>query len=67
MKTDIKKMNLLAPKWWNPLFWVVVVLAPVLGIAIGAVYGVFCGMIMGYGKGLSMATRKMDKFLATLP
>lgn len=69
MKT--KKVNLLAPKWWNPLFWLVVVLAPVLGpilgIIIGGVYGAFYGLLIGYEKGLNTAENKLNKFLATLP
>ena len=47
MKTDIKQVNVLAPKWWNPLFWLVVVLAPVFGIIAGTVGGAFCGLLIG--------------------
>lgn len=67
MKTDIKKMNLLAPKWWNPLFWLVVVLAPVFGIIAGTVTGAFCGLLIGYEKGLETAGNKLHKIIANLP
>lgn len=62
MKTDIKKMNLLAPKWWNPLFWLVVILAPVFGIVAGAFYG----LLIGYEKGLDTSSNKLHKIIAKL-
>ena len=63
MKTDIKQVNVLAPKWWNPLFWLVVVLAPVFGI----IAGTFCGLLIGYEKGLETAGNKLHKIIAKLP
>ena len=71
MKTDIKQVKVFAAKWWNPLFWLLVVIAPVLGpvlgIILGGVYGAFCGLLIGYEKGLNEAGNKLNKFLATLP
>lgn len=67
MKTDIKKMDLLAPKWWNPLFWLVVVLAPVFGIIAGTVSGAFFGLLIGYEEGLGIARDKLHKIIAKLP
>ena len=67
MKTENKKVSLLAPKWWNPLFWLVVVLAPVLGMVAGTVGGAFCGLLIGYEKGLETAHGKMHQINAKLP
>lgn len=67
MKTEIKKVNVLAPKWWNPLFWMVVVLAPVFGIIAGTVAGAFCGLLQGYEKGLGIASDKLHKIIAKMP
>ena len=63
MKTDIKQVNVLAPKWWNPLFWLVVFLAPVFGIIAGTVAGAFFGLQIGYEKGLEKACNKIAKLL----
>ena len=67
MKTDIKQVNVLAPKWWNPLFWLVVVLAPVFGIIAGTVAGAFYGLLIGYEKGLETAGNMLHKIIAKLP
>lgn len=67
MKTEIKKVNVLAPKWWNPLFWMVVVLAPVFGIIAGTVAGAFCGLLQGYDVGLAIASDNLHKIIAKLP
>ena len=67
MNTEIKKLNVLAPKWWNPLFWLVVVLAPVFGIIAGTVAGAICGLLIGYERGLAIASRKLNKIIASLP
>lgn len=67
MRTDIKSRKLFAPKWWNPLFWIVVILAPVLGIAAGVVAGALAGLLIGYEKGLGLASQKLNRFIATLP
>ena len=63
----MKKVNLLVPKWWNPLFWLVVVLAPVLGIVGGTVAGAFYGMLIGYEKGVETVSDMLHKFIAELP
>lgn len=67
MKKDIKQVNLLAAKWWNPLFWLVVVLAPVYGIIFGTVAGALYGLLIGYEKGLETAGDKLHKIIAKLP
>ena len=67
MKTDIKQVNVLASKWWNPLFLLVVVLAPVFGIIAGTVGGAFYGFLIGYEKGLETAGDKLHKIIANLP
>lgn len=67
MKTEIKKVKVLAPKWWNPLFWLVVVLAPVLGIIVGTVGGAFIGFLMGYESGLETAGDKLHEIIEKLP
>lgn len=70
MKTDIKQVNVLAPKWWNPLFLLVAVLAPVFGIiagtVAGTVAGAFYGLLIGYEKGLETAGNKLHKIIAKL-
>lgn len=67
MKTDIKKMNLFAAKWWNPLLWAVVVFAPLFGVLAGAVCGVVIGGVSGYEKGLEEAWGKLHDLLSKLP
>ena len=67
MKTDIKQVNVLASKWWNPLFWMVVLLAPVFGIIAGTVGGAFYGFLIGYEKGMETAGEKLHKIIANLP
>ncbi|QFQ11554.1 hypothetical protein C7Y71_000060 [Pseudoprevotella muciniphila] len=67
MKTNIKKVQLLAPRWWNPLFWLFVVLAPVLGIIAGSVFGGFMGLLIGYESGLEASFEKMRQINAKLP
>ncbi|MBQ8454227.1 MAG: hypothetical protein IJ537_02635 [Bacteroidaceae bacterium] len=67
MKTDIKKVKAFAPKWWNPLFWLVVVLAPVFGMVAGTIGGAFCGLLIGYEKGLETASGKMHQINAQFP
>lgn len=67
MKTDIKQVNVLAAKWWNPLFWVVVVLAPLFGIIAGIVSGAFYGLLIGYEEGLGIARDKLHKIIGKLP
>lgn len=66
MERDMKKLSLFAPKWWNPLFWLVVVLAPVFGIVVGTVGGAFYGLLIGYEKGLETACEKLHKITSTL-
>ena len=67
MKIDIKQVNVLAPKWWNPLFWLVVVFAPVAGIVAGILVGGFTGLMAGYEKGLEYARCKMHDINRRLP
>lgn len=59
MKREIKKMDLLAARWWNPLFWLAVLFGPVFGILSGIVCGALCGMLLGYEKGLETASKKL--------
>lgn len=66
MKTDIKQVNVLSPKWWNPMYWMVVVLSPVFGIIAGTVVGAFYGFLIGYEKGLENAGDKLHKIIANL-
>lgn len=65
MKTRIQK--LLSPKWWNPLFWLLVVFAPLLGIVGGMLCGAFTGILVGYEGGLDVARKKMHKINEQLP
>lgn len=65
MKTDIKK--LLTPKLWNPLLWLVVILAPVVGTILFTIGGAFTGMLVGYERGLDFAHRKLNRIISQLP
>ena len=67
MKTDIKKVNPLAPKWWNPLFWMAVILAPVVSPILFTIGGAFTGMLVGYERGLDFAHRKLNRITSQLP
>lgn len=65
-KINEKIENVLAPRWWNPLSWVVTVLAPVFGIVVGIVSGSVVGLLVGYQKGLELASSNIDKILSKL-
>ena len=67
MKTEMRKLNLLSPRWWNPLFWLVVVLGPVLGMFVGTVAGAFYGLLIGYERGLDAARNKTKLLISKLP
>lgn len=67
MNKAIKNLNVLCPKWWNPLFWLVLILAPVFGILGGIACGVFWGFLLGYDKGLEIAAKKLSELLSKLP
>lgn len=67
MKTNIKNVNLLVPKWWNPLFWLVVIFAPVVVTILFTIYGAFTGLLIGYEKGLDFTSHKLNRFIAMLP
>ena len=67
MKTDIKKFDLKAPKWWNPLFWIAVILSPVVGIVVGIIVGTFGGLLMGYERGMEYALKRVKQVLAKMP
>ena len=63
----MRKLNLLSPRWWNPLFWLVVVLGPVLGMFVGTVAGAFYGLLIGYERGLDAARNKTKLLISKLP
>ena len=65
MEKEIK--SVFSAKWWNPLFWLKVVCAPLAGIVVGFVGGAVCGLLVGYEKGLDTACRSMNKLTAQLP
>lgn len=65
-KINEKIENVLAPRWWNPLSWIVTVLAPVFGIVIGVVSGSVVGLLVGYQKGLELSSSNIDKILSKL-
>ena len=67
MKTDIKKFDPTAPKWWNPLFWIAVILSPVVGIVVGIIVGTFGGLLMGYERGMEYALKRVKQVLAKMP
>ena len=67
MNKDIKKMGIFAPKWWNPLFWAAVVLAPVAGLVTGSLVGSIGGLLIGYEKGLETAGSMLHKITVKLP
>lgn len=67
MRNEIKSANIFAPKWYNPLFYLVIILAPVIGLAVGSVTGSVCGLLIGYEKGLEAARNKLHKLTVKLP
>lgn len=67
MKKTINFERIFAPRWWNPLFWLFVLLAPVFGIIAGGVCGLFCGVLIGLEKCLDSASGKLRQFNAKLP
>lgn len=58
--------NVLAPRWWNPLSWVVTALAPVFGIVVGVVSGCVVGLLVGYQKGLELSSGNIGKILSKI-
>lgn len=66
MKTGIKKLNLFAAKWWNPLLWLFVVLAPVFWAFAYSVGGAFYSLLMGYKTGLEKAWDKLHELLSKM-
>lgn len=66
MKTGIKKLNLFAAKWWNPLLWLFVVLAPVFWAFAYSVVGAFYSLQMGYKTGLEEASDKLHELLSKM-
>lgn len=67
MKKEIRDVNIFTPKLYNPLFWLVIILAPVIGPAVGFVTGSVCGLLIGYEKGLEAARNKLHKLTVKLP
>lgn len=67
MERENKRKILIESRWWNPLFWLVVFLAPVAGIVAGILAGGFTGLMCGYEKGLEYARRKMHEINRSLP
>lgn len=59
----MKKVNLFAARWWNPLVWLYVVLGPVVWPILSAVAGIFIGAVLGYEEGLRRACDKMEKIV----
>lgn len=67
MKKIINFERVFAPIWWNPLFWLFVLLAPVFGVIAGGVSGMFCGVLIGWEKCLGAACFKLRQFNSKLP
>ena len=63
----MKNLSFLAPKWWNPLFWMVVILAPIVSTILFTIGGAFTGMLVGYERGLDFAHRKLNRIISQLP
>lgn len=51
MKVYIEKA--IRPKWWNPIFWMLVVITICVGVAIGCVWS-----IVGFGAGVIEGTKE---------
>ncbi len=54
MKVYIEKA--IRPKWWNPIFWVLVAITICVGIAIGCVWA-----IVGFGAGVIEGTKEFGR------
>lgn len=67
MNTNFKNRKLLVPRWWNPLFWSVVIFAPLAVFLAGMLYGLLQGLLMGYEKGLAFSHYMLNRFISTMP
>ena len=54
MKVYIEKA--IRPKWWNPIFWVLVVITICVGLAIGCVLSV-----VGFGAGVLEGSKEFGR------
>lgn len=67
MKKNFNRVSLFAARWWNPLFWLLVLIIPPLGIICGIACGVFTGFLLGYERSLDITCRKLRALISTLP
>ena len=58
--------NLFAAKWWNPLFWVAVLLLPVLSGVVMSVLGLLVGLLDGYKDGEEKSGKMLGELLCNL-
>ena len=54
MKVYIEKA--IRPQWWNPIFWMLVVITICVGVAIGCVWS-----IVGFGAGVIEGTKEVGR------
>lgn len=57
----MKQVNVFSVRWWNPLFWLYVIVGPFVWAILMAVAAVFAGVAIGYLEGLRKACSKMDE------
>lgn len=67
MEKDLTKLRAFRPAWWNPLTWVLMVLAPLTGVLLGGLAGLLTGLLVGYERGLDVSVRMVRKLIARLP
>lgn len=64
MKEKFEKA--LKPRWWNPLFWMVVIMAPAGFVLVGSLSGILTGMMVGLERGLEYVSELTKKAVGEL-
>ena len=61
-----KLKKVLCLSCWNPLYWLLVLTAPLLFLLGGALCGLVTGILLGYEKGMSYAIRGVKDLLSKI-
>ena len=62
----MKQVNVFSVRWWNPLFWLYVIVAPFVWAILMAVAAVFAGVAIGYLEGFRKVCSKMEELTKKL-
>ncbi len=58
--------RLCVARWWNPLYWALLLAAPLLGVVCGIVAGACCGVLIGFQTGIHGSCDMIDKVCGRL-